>query len=80
MNGAQIKARSESSQYGGWLVFYTHDARETRRAMNFAVYELPTTVQNVRAVYYLVGLTCTTEMYFIKADALGPTAGLSWVP
>ena len=77
MSNEGIQTRSEHTCHGGRLGFYTHDSEETRCPMNFAVYEPPAAAaKKLPALYYLAGLTCTEETFFIKAGALGLAAEL----
>lgn len=65
-----METRSTHACYGGTQGFYRHASRETGTAMNFAVYTPPQAQQGpVPALYFLAGLTCTEETFFIKAGA-----------
>lgn len=65
-----METRSTHACYGGTQGFYRHTSRETGTVMNFAVYT-PQQAQRgpVPALYFLAGLTCTEETFFIKAGA-----------
>jgi S-formylglutathione hydrolase len=61
---------SEHASFGGVQRFYRHASTEIGLPMRFAVY-LPPQAQSgpVPALFYLAGLTCTEETFFIKAGA-----------
>jgi S-formylglutathione hydrolase len=65
-----MKILSEHSCYGGIQRFISHESRECRTEMRFAVYEPPQARHGrVPVLYYLAGLTCTEETFMIKAGA-----------
>lgn len=65
-----LQTRSQHSCFGGRQGYYTHASTSTGTAMNFAVYQPPQAQHGtVPAVYFLAGLTCTDETFFIKAGA-----------
>ena len=65
-----METRSTHACYGGTQGFYRHASRETGTVMNFAVYTPPQAQRGpVPALYFLAGLTCTEETFFIKAGA-----------
>ncbi|MBB3227229.1 S-formylglutathione hydrolase [Luteibacter sp. Sphag1AF] len=67
---SQIETTSEQRCFGGTQGFYSHESRETRGAMRFAVYLPPAAAEGrVPVVYCLAGLTCTHETFTIKAGA-----------
>ncbi len=65
-----IVKRSEHGCFGGRQGFYTHKSEETGTEMNFSVF-VPAAAasRKVPALYYLAGLTCTEEIFMIKAGA-----------
>jgi len=72
-----IDTRSEHQCFGGRMGFYSHHSRETGTKMRFAVYRPPQAEkEQVPALYYLAGLTCTEETFMIKAGALRLAAEL----
>ncbi len=63
----QIEAIKE---FGGWLRRYQHNAISCNCAMTFSVYLPPQAqTQQVPAVYFLSGLTCTDDNVRVKAGA-----------
>jgi S-formylglutathione hydrolase len=61
---------SESRCFGGRQHIYSHDARETRCAMRFAIFLPPQAASaRVPVLYWLSGLTCTEENFTVKAGA-----------
>lgn len=65
-----METRSSHACHGGTQGFYRHTSRETGTTMNFAVYTPPQAQQGpVPALYFLAGLTCSDETFFIKAGA-----------
>ncbi len=62
--------RGEHVCFGGTLGLYTHASQQTGTPMRFAVFQPPQAARSeVPALYYLAGLTCTEETFFIKAGA-----------
>jgi S-formylglutathione hydrolase len=65
-----IETRAEHLCFGGRLGFYVHRSRSTASEMRFAVFEPPQARHGrLPALYYLAGLTCTEETFFIKSGA-----------
>ncbi len=65
-----LELLSEHACFGGVQRFYQHDSREIGLPMRFSVYLPPQAGQeNVPAVMYLAGLTCSEETFMIKAGA-----------
>jgi S-formylglutathione hydrolase len=65
-----LRIISEHACYGGIQGFYAHDSRECGTEMRFGVYRPPQAKDGPLSVlYYLAGLTCTEETFFIKAGA-----------
>ncbi|HWY24612.1 MAG TPA: S-formylglutathione hydrolase [Nevskia sp.] len=65
-----VETRSEQLCFGGRMGLYTHRSEATACDMRFAVYLPPQAARGkVPALYYLAGLTCTEETFFIKAGA-----------
>lgn len=66
-----LTTRSEHACFGGRLGFYAHASKETGTEMRLAVFAPPRALagENVPALYYLAGLTCTEETFVIKAGA-----------
>jgi S-formylglutathione hydrolase len=63
--------RSKRCCFGGEIGFYTHASAETGTEMKFSVFVPPQAEkQNLPALYYLAGLTCTEETFIMKAGAL----------
>ncbi len=61
---------SEHVCYGGVQRFYEHASSETRGPMKFGVYLPPQARERpVPVLYFLSGLTCTEETFFIKGHA-----------
>jgi len=57
-------------EFGGWLNRYTHDSQCCHCEMTFSVYLPPAAAtQNVPAVYFLSGLTCSDDNVRVKAGA-----------
>lgn len=68
---SEISTRSQHACFGGRQGFYSHASSSTGTVMNFAVYQPPQALagEQVPALYYLAGLTCTEETFVIKAGA-----------
>lgn len=66
-----ITLRSEHRAFGGMQGFYEHESVECVGPMRFSVYLPPRALadEEVPAVYFLAGLTCTEETFMIKAGA-----------
>lgn len=61
---------SEHACFAGVQGFYSHASASTGGTMRFAVYRPPqATHRAVPVLYYLAGLTCTEEIFPIKAGA-----------
>ncbi|HIO92479.1 MAG TPA: S-formylglutathione hydrolase [Leucothrix mucor] len=57
-------------EFGGWLKRYTHTSSSCQCEMTFSVYLPPLAeTENVPAVYWLSGLTCTDDNFRTKAGA-----------
>jgi S-formylglutathione hydrolase len=69
---APLQLRSEQRACEGLLRFYEHQSEACAGPMRFGVYLPPAALggERVPALYYLPGLTCTEETFFIKAAAL----------
>ena len=66
----RIEVKSEQACFGGKQGFYTHQSEQTATEMRFGVFMPPQAERGpVPALYYLAGLTCTEETFFIKAGA-----------
>jgi S-formylglutathione hydrolase len=61
---------SQYKCFGGIQGFYSHDSHETGSCMRFGVF-IPPQAKNgpVPVLYWLSGLTCTEENFFVKAGA-----------
>jgi S-formylglutathione hydrolase len=68
---------SQHACYGGVQRFYRHESREVRGPMKFAAY-VPPQAKNaaVPVLYFLSGLTCSEETFFIKSHAQQAAAEL----
>ena len=66
-----LTPRSEHACFGGRLGFYAHASKQTGTEMRLAVFTPPRALagEQVPALYYLAGLTCTEETFVIKAGA-----------
>ena len=65
-----VEKRSEHRCFGGVQGYYSHQSAATGTKMNFSVFAPPQAAkQNVPALYFLAGLTCTEETFMIKAGA-----------
>lgn len=65
-----LQLLSEHACFGGVQRFYQHDAAEVGLPMRFSVYLPPqASHQEVPALMYLAGLTCTEETFMAKAGA-----------
>ena len=75
---SSLEVREEHAAFGGRIGFYTHLSTATGTAMRFAVY-LPegAAARRPPVLYYLAGLTCSEETFFIKAGALAEAARLN---
>ena len=71
MAAATHTLRSEHRAFGGVQGFYEHASEACAGPMRFSVYLPPGAVrgQEVPALYYLAGLTCTEETFMAKAGA-----------
>jgi S-formylglutathione hydrolase len=68
---------SEHACYGGVQRFYRHDSSEVRGPMKFAAYVPPQAKTGpVPVLYFLSGLTCSEETFFIKSHAQQAAAQL----
>jgi S-formylglutathione hydrolase len=69
---APPELRSEQRACAGLLRFYEHQSEACAGPMRFGLYLPPAALagERVPALYYLPGLTCTEETFFIKAAAL----------
>ncbi|MCK5725278.1 MAG: S-formylglutathione hydrolase [Thiotrichaceae bacterium] len=57
-------------EFGGWLKRYTHNAFSCQCAMTFSIFLPPLAEkEDVPAVYWLSGLTCTDDNFRTKAGA-----------
>lgn len=75
-----IETREEHRCFDGTMGFYAHDSAETGCRMRFGVFVPPQAAHGlVPAVYYLAGLTCTEETFFIKAGAQRIAADLGLI-
>lgn len=70
--------RSEHRAFGGLQGFYEHESVACAGPMRFSVYLPPAAVrgEEVPALYFLAGLTCTEETFMIKAGAQRRAAAL----
>lgn len=65
-----LKLLSEHACFGGVQRYYEHDSAAIGGLMRFSVYLPPqASNQNVPAVMFLAGLTCTEETFMTKAGA-----------
>ncbi|MDB5987389.1 MAG: fghA [Nevskia sp.] len=65
-----LQTHSEQACFGGHVGFYSHASKETGSRMRFAVYQPPQARhRKVPALYFLAGLSCSEETFFIKAGA-----------
>ena len=65
-----METLSEHRCHGGVQGFYRHQSSATGCAMQFAVFQPPSTgEEEAPVVYFLAGLTCTEETATIKAGA-----------
>ena len=66
-----IETLQEHRAFGGVMGFYAHSSSSTGTTMRFGVF-VPGGAASSRppAVYFLAGLACTEETFFIKAGAL----------
>jgi S-formylglutathione hydrolase len=70
LSAAAIKTREAHRCFGGVMGFYTHPSSSTGTEMRFSVFVPPQAAERpVPALYFLPGLTCTEETFFIKAGA-----------
>jgi S-formylglutathione hydrolase len=71
MSGAALSVRGEQRSFDGLQGFYEHDSALCGGPMRFAVYLPPAALrgEQVPALYYLAGLTCTEETFVIKGGA-----------
>lgn len=62
---------SEQRCFGGVQGFYQHRSEANHITMRFGVYRPPQAAsgRKLPVLYYLAGLTCTEELFFIKAGA-----------
>jgi S-formylglutathione hydrolase len=68
----EITLRSEHRAFEGLQGYYEHDSVECVGPMRFSVYLPPSALkrgEEVPALYFLAGLTCTEETFMIKAGA-----------
>ena len=74
----QITLRSEQRAFDGLQGFYEHESQLCRGPMRFSVYLPPAALKGdeVPALYFLAGLTCTEETFMIKAGAQRRAAAL----
>jgi S-formylglutathione hydrolase len=75
---AQITLRSEHRTHEGTQGFYEHQSSACAGPMRFAVFLPPAALrgEEVPALYFLAGLTCTEETFAIKAGAQRRAAAL----
>ena len=68
---ASLKLNAAHACFGGAQRFYEHFSSEIGLAMKFSVYLPPKAVEGeqVPALLYLAGLTCTEETFMVKAAA-----------
>jgi S-formylglutathione hydrolase len=73
-----LQPRSEQRCFEGLLRFYEHGSEACAGPMRFGIFLPPAALRGaqVPALYYLPGLTCTEETFFIKAGALRGAAAL----
>lgn len=65
-----LRLISESRCFEGVVGFYSHDSDTCQSEMQFAVYLPPQAeTKPVPILYFLSGLTCTTENFMVKAGA-----------
>ena len=76
--GETITVRSEQRAFEGLQGFYEHQSRACAGPMRFSVYLPPAALkgEEVPALYFLAGLTCTEETFMIKAGAQRRAAAL----
>ncbi|MDT8439926.1 MAG: S-formylglutathione hydrolase [Wenzhouxiangellaceae bacterium] len=76
----ELQTRSLHRCFGGRQGFYSHDSEACNGPMNFAVFVPPHQPgARLPVVYYLSGLTCTEEVFVIKAGAQRIAAELGLV-
>ncbi len=75
---SQLAVRSEHRAFDGLLRFYEHESSTCSGPMRFGLYLPPAALRGdeVAALYFLPGLTCNEETFFIKAGALRRAAAL----
>lgn len=78
MTPVQITLRNEHRAFEGIQGFYEHLSMECNGPMRFSVYLPPAALkgEEVPALYFLAGLTCTEETFTIKAGAQRRAAAL----
>jgi len=65
-----MKKIESVKEFGGWLNRYEHQSKSCHCTMTFSVYLPPQAeTENVPAVYWLSGLTCTDDNFRTKAGA-----------
>jgi S-formylglutathione hydrolase len=66
-----LKILTEQRCFDGAQGFYEHQSSATGTAMRFGVYQPPQVAsgRKLPVLFYLAGLTCTEELFFIKAGA-----------
>lgn len=65
-----MELKSKNKLHGGELAFYQHQSKVNNCPMSYAIYLPPQAqTQNVPALYFLSGLTCTEENFMIKSGA-----------
>ncbi len=66
-----LQLSAEHRAFDGKVSFYTYPSEACASPMRFAVFEPPQAKrQPVPVLYFLAGLTCTEETFFIKGGAL----------
>jgi len=75
---SELTLRSEHRAYEGTQGFYEHASTACGGPMRFGIYLPPAARagQKVPALYFLSGLTCTEETFFLKAGARRRAAAL----
>lgn len=78
MTPLQITLRNEHRAFDGVQGFYEHQSEECKGPMRFAVFLPPAALrgEEVPALYFLAGLTCTEETFTIKGGAQRRAAAL----
>jgi S-formylglutathione hydrolase len=75
---SQITLRSEQRAFEGLQGYYEHESKVCAGTMRFSIYLPPAALRGdeVPALYFLAGLTCTEETFMVKAGAQRRAAAL----